>query len=164
MKIQLFRRGEPLEVEVVGTGAEREVRFGESRSEISAIAIGPSGGTLRLNGRPTRFLYERSGGRLRVSVGGECHEFELTGQPKSKRAASVHGNPETRSPMPGKVLQVTAEPGMEVKPGDPLIILEAMKMENVLCAELAGAVREVHVKPGDMVEPGKLLVLVEPKQ
>jgi 3-methylcrotonyl-CoA carboxylase alpha subunit len=161
MKIQLFRRGEPIEIEVDGTGEERELRFGETRSEVSAIAIGPTGGTLRLNGRPARFLYERSGGRVRISVGGECHEFELTGQPKSKRSAA-HGNPETRSPMPGKVLEVTATPGMEVKPGDPLIILEAMKMENVLCAEVAGAVTEVHAKPGDMVEPGKLLVLVEP--
>jgi len=34
--------------------------------------------------------------------------------------------------MPGKVLQVTAKPGLEVNPGDPLLILEAMKMENVL--------------------------------
>jgi biotin carboxyl carrier protein len=50
-----------------------------------------------------------------------------------------------------------------VKPGDPLLILEAMKMENVLSAEIAGTIRDVHVKPGDMVEPGKLLVLVEPK-
>jgi biotin carboxyl carrier protein len=66
--------------------------------------------------------------------------------------------------MPGKVLQVSARPGMEVKPGDPLIILEAMKMENVLCAEIAGAVKEVHAEPGDMVEPGKLLVLIEPTE
>jgi biotin carboxyl carrier protein len=45
-----------------------------------------------------------------------------------------------------------------------LLILEAMKMENVLVAEIAGTVKEVHVKVGDMVEPGKLLVLVTPKQ
>jgi biotin carboxyl carrier protein len=39
-----------------------------------------------------------------------------------------------------------------------------MKMENVLCAEIAGSVKEVHAKPGDMVEPGKLLVLIEPTE
>jgi biotin carboxyl carrier protein len=62
------------------------------------------------------------------------------------------------------VLEVSAEAGREVSPGDPLLILEAMKMENVLVAEIAGTVKEVHVKAGDMVEPGKLLVLVTPKQ
>jgi biotin carboxyl carrier protein len=164
MKVRLLRQGEPIEIEVEGAGAERELGFGETRSRVAALAIGPAGGALRLNGRPARFLYERGAGRLRVSVGGECHEFELGSQPESKRSASAHGNPETRSPMPGKVLQVSARPGMEVKPGDPLIILEAMKMENVLCAEVAGVVKEVHAEPGDMVEPGKLLILIEPAE
>jgi biotin carboxyl carrier protein len=164
VKIRLLRHGEPIEIEVEGTGEERELGFGAMRTRVAAVAIGPGGGTLRLNGRPARFIYERGAARLRVSVGGECHEFELGSQPESKRSSSAHGNPETRSPMPGKVLQVSARPGMEVKPGDPLIILEAMKMENVLCAEIAGAVKEVHAEPGDMVEPGKLLVLIEPAE
>jgi biotin carboxyl carrier protein len=100
-----------------------------------------------------------------VAVGGECHEFETgTGSTKGRRSATGHQNPETRSPMPGKVLQVSAKPGDVVSPGDPLLILEAMKMENVLAAEIAGTVKEVHVKAGDMVDPGKLLVVITPKE
>ncbi len=163
MKVQLFHRGEAIEVDVAGSGGVRSAQIGERRADIVPIAIDSSSGAVRVDGRPVRFLYERTGARLRIAVGGECFDFDLGGGGKSKRAAAAHGNPETRAPMPGKVLQVSARPGDEVKPGDPLLILEAMKMENVLSAEIAGTIREVHVKPGDMVEPGKLLVLVEPK-
>lgn len=162
MKVQLFRRGEPLEMEVEGSGDVRTVKLGERRVEIVATTVDGSSGTLRIDGRPVRFLHHRTGARLRIAMGGECFEFELSGEARPKRAASTHGSPETRSPMPGKVLQVSVKEGDAVKPGDPLLILEAMKMENVLSSEIAGTVREVHVKAGDMVEPGKLLVLVEP--
>jgi acetyl-CoA/propionyl-CoA carboxylase biotin carboxyl carrier protein len=162
MRLQLFHRGEPIDLEIDGTGEARSVRAGETTSQIVPVMLGAAAGTLRIDGRPVRFLYERTGSRLRIALGGECFEFDLSGETK-KRAAGAHGNPETRAPMPGKVLQVAVEPGREVAPGDPLLILEAMKMENVLCAEIAGTVKEVNVKVGEMVEPGKLLVLVVPK-
>jgi biotin carboxyl carrier protein len=164
VKLQLFHRGEAIEVEVDGTGDVRVAHLGETRTEIVPVTLGAGSGTVRVDGRPFRFLYARSANRVRVAVGGECFTFDLSAETKSKRVAGAHGNPETRAPMPGKVLQVSAEAGHEVNPGDPLLILEAMKMENVLAAEIAGTVKEVHVKPGDMVEPGKLLVLVVPKQ
>jgi biotin carboxyl carrier protein len=163
VKLELFHRGEPIAVDVDGSGDRRSIRVGDREASVSPIAIGGSSGTVRLDGAPTRFLYERRGQKITVALRGECFEFDLNGEARAKRGVSAHGNPETRSPMPGKVLQVTAKPGIEVNAGDPLLILEAMKMENVLSAEIAGTVKEVHVKTGDMVEPGKLLVLLEPK-
>jgi biotin carboxyl carrier protein len=163
VKLQLFYRGEPIEVDVGGTGDVRVVSCGETLTEIEPINLDTAGGTVRANGRPMRFLYARTANRVRIALGGECFTFDLSAETKSKRVAGAHGNPETRAPMPGKVLQVSAEVGREVKPGDPLLILEAMKMENVLSAEIAGSVKEVHVRVGDMVEPGKLLVLVAPE-
>jgi 3-methylcrotonyl-CoA carboxylase alpha subunit len=163
VKLVLFHAEAPLEVEIDGSGAERAVRIGDGATRASLITLGASSGAVSVDGRPARFLFERVGSRVRVAVGGECFEFDAGGGAKSKRAASGHGNPETRAPMPGKVLQVIVEPGAEVAAGDSLLILEAMKMENVLTAEIAGTVKEVHAKPGDMVEPGKLLVLLTPK-
>src|SRR5262249_50159781 len=121
-------------------------------------------GTVRADGRPVRFLYTRGANCVRVAVGGECFTFDLSAELKSRRAAGAPGNPQTRAPRPGEGVHASAGAGREVNPGDPLLILEAMKMENVLAAEIAGTVGEVHVKPGDMVEPGKLLVLIVPKQ
>jgi 3-methylcrotonyl-CoA carboxylase alpha subunit len=163
VKVELFHRGEPIDLDVDGSGETRTIRVGDRQAIASPIAIATSAGTLRLDGTPTRFLYERRGQKLTIALRGECFEFDLSSESRAKRGASAHGNPETRSPMPGKVLHVTAKPGLEVAAGEPLLILEAMKMENVLTAEIAGTVKEVHVKAGDMVEPGKLLVLLEPK-
>jgi biotin carboxyl carrier protein len=163
VKVELFHRGEQIDVDVGGSGDRRTVRVRDREAAVSPIAIASSSGTVRLDGAPTRFLYERRGQKITVALRGECFEFDLSGEARAKRGGSAHGNPETRSPMPGKVLHVTATPGVNVNAGDPLLILEAMKMENVLSAEIAGTVKEVHVKAGDMVEPGKLLVLLEPK-
>jgi propionyl-CoA carboxylase alpha chain len=52
-------------------------------------------------------------------------------------------------PMPGLVVSIAVKEGQEVKAGEPLAIVEAMKMENVLRAERDAAVKKVHVKPGD---------------
>lgn len=63
------------------------------------------------------------------------------------------------SPMPGLVLDVKVEKGDVVEPGDPLLVLEAMKMENDIKAQFGGTVAAVHVGPGDAV--GKSALLIE---
>lgn len=158
MKVRLFHQGNPIDAEVDG----HHVRIGETERELHPITLGPSSGAVAIDGTPVRFLFERTAAKLRIALRGESFEFDLGVPPTSPRRGGSKGNPETRSPMPGKVLQVTVTPGAEVKPGDPLLILEAMKMENVLVAEVAGTVKEVHVQAGDMVEPGKVLVLILP--
>ncbi len=52
-------------------------------------------------------------------------------------------------PMPGVVLSITVSEGQEVKAGEPLAVLEAMKMENVLRAERDAVVKKIHVRPGE---------------
>ena len=56
-----------------------------------------------------------------------------------------------RAPMPGLVISILAAIGQEVKTGEPLAVVEAMKMENVLRAERDGVVKSIRVKPGDNV-------------
>ena len=72
--------------------------------------------------------------------------------------ASSAGSGDVHAPMPGKVLQVLVEPGHAVEEGQPLLVLEAMKMENVIKATASGTVSEVPVHEGDAVEKGGLLV------
>jgi len=62
------------------------------------------------------------------------------------------------APMPGKVLAVLAEPGRLVEPGQPLLILEAMKMEHAVAAPRRGKVVAFRVAPGDLVAEGDELV------
>jgi biotin carboxyl carrier protein len=63
--------------------------------------------------------------------------------------------------MPGKIVRVLVEAGQEVQEGDPLCVLEAMKMESELHAHQDGTVRQVHVRPGDDVERDQVLLEIE---
>jgi propionyl-CoA carboxylase alpha chain len=78
--------------------------------------------------------------------------------PRYPRAAKSGHRQAASSPMPGQVLRVVAGPGQQVAPGDPLLVLEAMKMEQTIRATMAGIVQAVLVKPGEMVMPGQMLV------
>jgi biotin carboxyl carrier protein len=66
--------------------------------------------------------------------------------------------------MPGKILQVMVSPGAEVGEGDSLLVLEAMKMENVIRAPRAGIIEEVQARVGEAVEKAAVLVTYEMKE
>ena len=65
---------------------------------------------------------------------------------------------DVKAPMPGKVLQVLVQTGANVEEGQPLLVLEAMKMENMIKAVASGVVSEVPISEGQAVEKGALLV------
>ncbi len=65
---------------------------------------------------------------------------------------------ELKAPMPGLILKIMVEEGQEVKKGDSIMILEAMKMENIIKSPGEGIVKSVEVKEGDSVEKNSLLV------
>jgi acetyl/propionyl-CoA carboxylase alpha subunit len=72
--------------------------------------------------------------------------------------AGAVGTSEIVAAMPGRVVEVGVQPGQEIKAGDVLLILEAMKMQNEIRAEADAVVREVACRPGDAVEAGAVLV------
>ncbi|MCI4667088.1 MAG: biotin/lipoyl-binding protein [Bacteroidia bacterium] len=63
-----------------------------------------------------------------------------------------------KAPMPGLIHSLQVEEGQEVKKGDPLLILEAMKMENVIKSPGEGTVSKIHVSPKESVEKGHVLI------
>jgi biotin carboxyl carrier protein len=68
---------------------------------------------------------------------------------------------ELQAPMPGRIVQVTIAVGQELHPGDEILSLEAMKMENVLKAEGTGVVKAILISAGQVVEKGTVLVEFE---
>lgn len=63
-----------------------------------------------------------------------------------------------KAPMPGLIIDLKIKTGDQVKAGDPLLILEAMKMENILKSPGDGVVKNLKIKKGDSVEKGQVLV------
>lgn len=72
------------------------------------------------------------------------------------------GSGKLMAPMPGAILEVFVEPGQEVKPGEPLMLMEAMKIEHTIAAPFAGTISEVRFKPGDQITAeGVQLIVME---
>ncbi len=74
----------------------------------------------------------------------------------SERASGV-----ITAPMPGVVVSVTKKVGENVIAGEPILVLEAMKMENEIRAPIGGTLLEVKVSPGQRVDKGETLVVIE---
>jgi biotin carboxyl carrier protein len=79
---------------------------------------------------------------------------------QAQRAAG--GGPSTvKSPMPGRLVKILVRPGERIAAGQPVVVVEAMKMENELRAPRAGTVREIRGAEGAAVEAGQDLVVLE---
>ena len=75
--------------------------------------------------------------------------------------AAAAGATKVTAPMPGTILGVNVKEGDTVKAGQPIFVLEAMKMESDITAPINGTIRGINVRKGDSVEAGKLLCSVE---
>ncbi len=156
-------------------------RIGDDRYEIAL-----RGGSIELNGHALTLSYEplsgpaysllvgcrsyavvveeAEGGRIAVTIDGRTYTVEV----KDARALLLEeygAAPATGpvastlvAPMPGLVLSVDVTEGDAVEPGQGLLVLEAMKMENELRASVRGVVQSVHVAPGDAVRKHALLL------
>ena len=80
--------------------------------------------------------------------------------PKAAPAAAPAGGTQVTAPMPGNILAVNFQNGQNVKKGDVLFILEAMKMENEIYAPCSGSVAQVLVTKGQSVDTGAPLVTI----
>ena len=74
--------------------------------------------------------------------------------------AAVAAGDAVKSPMPGNILKIQVSQGQQVKEGDVLIILEAMKMENEIVATKSGSVAQILVTKGQVVETGTPLIVI----
>jgi biotin carboxyl carrier protein len=72
--------------------------------------------------------------------------------------SSARTTADVKAPMPGLVLNVLVHAGQKIQKGDALIVLEAMKMENILKASADGEVKKINVKKGDKVEKNQVMV------
>jgi biotin carboxyl carrier protein len=148
----------------------------------------PSGALeTRLDGRPIDVdVVELAGRALSVRVDGRVVDLTTEGSPpdlgavasghrsyvrvesermrsaeQAKKGGVKGGDKAVKSPMPGRVVKLLVARGDVVEPGQGLLVLEAMKMENEVRARAGGVVAELHVVAGAAVERGAKLVTLE---
>lgn len=130
------------------------------------VRTGPSQFSLVRNGKSHRVLVlkeDRENKTIRMRIGGSTYTVQLEDEQDrliktlglEKATVKVR---EIKAPMPGLVLSILVKPGDTVKKNDPILVLEAMKMENVIKAPGDAVVSAVQAVQGKAVEKGHLLV------
>ena len=140
-----------------------------------AVRIVRSGNiaTVYVNEKPFAIQITRQApddGPIKLLVDAKEYEVEVKGataaraRPKAaaRRQATGAAGAVTAQ-MTGRIIRVDVKPGDEVKEGDILLIIEAMKMENEIAAPMSGKIKDVAVAPGGRVSEGDLLVQFEPE-
>jgi biotin carboxyl carrier protein len=133
--------------------------------EVEFVPVGPGLHALLCSDGRTFAVAHRSDARnkWRISLGDREFRVHLR-DPLEREVAGLgfgaQGPQEVRAPIPGKVVSIAVAPGDAVAAGAPLVVLEAMKMQNQICAECPGTVESVAVTPGMTVDGGQLLVVL----
>jgi biotin carboxyl carrier protein len=161
-----FPSGEeiPVEVSHLPTG---EVRVSVNGKTLAADILDTEGAVnVRIDGRVLDLLIEGTPPDVGVVTRGarfyaRVESDRLRSMGGALGAKSQMGEGLVTSPMNGRVLKVLVHEGDVIKAGTPLVVVEAMKMENEILAPCDGKVARVHVTPGSTVESGAKLVEIE---
>ena len=134
----------------------REIRPGEfhvihQNRSVSCIISSPPGTEKSIQ-------VETEGQRFSIEIRDELDQ--MLDQLGFSTASTKHIK-EIKAPMPGLVLEIAVQEGQEVKEGERILILEAMKMENSILLHADASIKEIKVKAGQAVEKGQVLVTLD---
>jgi biotin carboxyl carrier protein len=112
-------------------------------------------------------VIEKNQNRYTVMINGVWYSFTVETPISLKRRRYLEEKGETSSsvsieaPMPGKIIDILVEEGSEVKEGEPIIILEAMKMQNEIASHVTGVVKSITVKKNDSVMKDDVMIEIQ---
>ncbi len=165
MKIGLRINGSDTSIEIERDGDRCRFRLGEEPPREASVAEAEPGVySILLDGRSYDARVEEGGDCLLVVIGGERFEVAVLDPRRWSRKAGglrAEGRQHIVAPMPGKVVRVLVAPGDSVAPGQGLLVVEAMKMQNEMKAAKAGKVISVPVRAGETVRAGQVLAAIE---
>lgn len=111
-----------------------------------------------------QFAPGMSRGELLAHLDGRTISVVVNGRRTGRTADAIggaHGEQKVAAPMPGRVVRILVSPGDHVDARQPVVVVEAMKMENELRSPKTGRIKNVAVTAGMSVEAGRVLVVVE---
>lgn len=159
MMYQIVVAGRTSEVDVRRTPTGWEVCVdGGPPLSVRGAQIGPAEWRLAVGDQQATLGMVARRGAVDLQIDGHSLVSEVIDPRRSAFAKAMPTAGELTAPLPGVVARVLVEEGQTVAPGDPLLVLEAMKMENEYRSPGTGVVETVHVAEGDAVELGASLV------
>ena len=129
-----------------------------SQVDLQSAPSGPTGPT---PARPADILVEVDGRRVPVRIFDERRELAPRSPASHGAHHGEHVHGEIRAPMQGTILKVLVEKGQEIRAGEVVCILEAMKMENHITSMRDGEVTDLPIRAGQVVETGQTLAVID---
>lgn len=129
--------------------------------ELQVSHLHPNSLTLRMGNRLTTVYIAKQDSKFFVHIDGKSIELTVPDAKQkkySKEGMEFGAKDEITTPMPGKIVRLLVKVGDIVKPGQPLVIVESMKMENEIKSFMEGTVKAISFKPGDLVNPGQTII------
>ncbi len=146
-------------MEVRSSGDGYTVRLGDRELRVRWQELSPGVAEATVEGVRLRFCYARQGEALQLHLAGRVYPFTRTRE--EAEARSPGPEQDVRAPMPGLLTRVLVEPGQAVAAGQPLYVVEAMKMETVVRAVRPARVLRILAREGEQVEGGAVVVELE---
>ena len=162
------KKGEPLRIELQEVADSLyEVKVEGRTVRVDAVKSGRTIYSIIEDGRQYEVMVDERGAHgFDVLVKGRLFHLEAVDERSRLLAqqakAAVSGPQTVVADMPGKVVKVAAAVGDEVREGQGIVIVEAMKMENEIPSPVGGRITQLSVSEGDTVEGGATLFVVEP--
>jgi biotin carboxyl carrier protein len=162
-QVTLDGQGHTIDWQQIAPLARSEKKYGDVGGHYSLILAGRS---YEVFARHITRPEEKNGQQYEIYVDGQ--RFEVAAEDERTKALSglIQGNAHSGeaiiyAPMPGLVIGILQETGAEVKAGQPIIVLEAMKMENDLSSPINGKIKKISVSKGQTVDLGAALVTID---
>jgi biotin carboxyl carrier protein len=162
--MKFTRAGDSREIDaevISNDGNMIHVRVGDREISAEFAANADGAGVLTIDGRRYAIFGTRRNDSIFVSVGPASFEFKPVEASTRRRARGLAAH-EILAPMPGRVLKLLVRDGDLVEAAQPLVVIEAMKMETTLAAESAAIVKHVRVEEGQTVDHGAVLIELSP--
>ena len=162
MKLQAELNDEKHEIEIRRDGEKVFAQVDDRNYELEASEVEPNVYLIK-NENQIFQIYAAPNGI--VNVGSHQLEIKII-DPKRMRGASTatanaDGTAEIKTAMPGKLVRVLVETGAEIKHGEGVLIVEAMKMQNEMKSPKDGTVKEIRFAEGANVNAGDVLAIIE---
>ncbi|WNG33843.1 biotin/lipoyl-binding protein [Archangium violaceum] len=164
-KLQGHKEAVPVDIEPAGENRFKLTHNGKTFL-VDALTLDHGAVSMLVDGHSYGVEFDEQGDEVHVLVRGQVSRIDVADERRLRLRAgsagfSVEGKQVIAAPMPGKVVKVLVKLGDEVKEGQGLVVVEAMKMENELKSPKAGKVVELPAKEGTAVEINAKLVVVE---
>jgi biotin carboxyl carrier protein len=165
VKFEAQAGGATTPIEVTGEAGRYTIVLDGEALTVDARQSGEGIWSLLLDGASYVADVTDQDGTYAVDVGGERYAIRVEEESRyiirTRGATGGERGQVLKAPMPGKVTAIGVAVGQAVAPGDGLIVLEAMKMENEFKAQVAGTVKEIRATVGQAVNPGDVLLVIE---